>query len=115
MTARRGYPAVDRFRVAAALLVVCIHTAPLASFSAAADFALKTLARLAVPFFFTATGFFLLGELVRPGLRPRTLSPGKPRHAVPRTRRSFHFRGIVMVWNANRVKEVGESLSFPEW
>ena len=39
MTARRGYPAVDRFRVAAALLVVCIHTAPLASFSAAADFA----------------------------------------------------------------------------
>ena len=55
MTARRGYPAVDRFRVAAALLVVCIHTAPLASFSAAADFALKTLARLAVPFFFTAT------------------------------------------------------------
>lgn len=76
MTARRGYPAVDRFRVAAALLVVCIHTAPLASFSAAADFALKTLARLAVPFFFTATGFFLLGELVRPGLRPRTLSPG---------------------------------------
>ena len=46
---------------------------------------------------------------------PRTLSPGKPRHAVPRTRRSFHFRGIVMVWNANRVKEVGESLSFPEW
>ena len=32
MTARRGYPAVDRFRVAAALLVVCIHTAPLASF-----------------------------------------------------------------------------------
>ena len=76
MTARRGYPAVDRFRVAAAPLVVCIHTAPLASFSAAADFALKTLARLAVPFFFTATGFFLLGELVRPGLRSRTLSPG---------------------------------------
>ncbi len=67
---------MDRFRVAAALLVVCIHTAPLAFFSAAADFALKTLARLAVPFFFTATGFFLLGELVRPGLRPRTLSPG---------------------------------------
>lgn len=76
MTARRGYPAVDRFRAAAALLVVCIHTAPLASFSATADFALKTLARLAVPFFFTATGFFLLGELVRPGLRPRELSSG---------------------------------------
>ena len=38
--------------------------------------AFEALARLAVRFFFTATGFFLLGELVRPGLRPRTLSPG---------------------------------------
>ncbi len=75
MTARRGYPAVDRFRVAAALLVVCIHTAPLASFSAAADFALKTLARLAVPFFFTATGFFLLGELGAPACGPGRFRP----------------------------------------
>lgn len=75
MTARRGYPAVDRFRVAAALLVVCIHTAPLASFSAAADFALKRLARLAVPFFFTATGFFCWGSLCAPACGPGRFRP----------------------------------------
>ncbi len=69
MTARRGRPAVDRFRAAAALLVVCIHTAPLASVSPPADWALKTLARVAVPFFFTATGFFVLGDALIPGQR----------------------------------------------
>ena len=67
MTARRGYPAVDRFRVAAALLVVCIHTAPLASFSAAADFALKTLARL--------PDFFCWGSLCAPACGPGRFRP----------------------------------------
>lgn len=76
MTARRGYPGVDRFRVAAALLVVCIHTAPLAQLGDTADLALRTLARLAVPFFFTATGFFVLGDLMRPGPRPAGPSDG---------------------------------------
>ena len=75
MTARRGYPGVDRFRMAAALLVICIHTAPLASFSEPWDFALKTLARLAVPFFFVATGFFLFASRIAPGPRPAGLSP----------------------------------------
>lgn len=74
MTARRGYPAVDRFRVAAALLVVCIHTAPLASFSAAADFALKRLARLAVPFFH-GNRIFLLGSLCAPACGPGRFRP----------------------------------------
>lgn len=75
MSARREYPGVDRFRVAAALLVVCIHTAPLSSYSEGWDFALKTLARLAVPSFFTATGFFLFAGRVAPGPRPEGLSP----------------------------------------
>ncbi|MBD5101153.1 MAG: amino-acid racemase [Subdoligranulum sp.] len=61
--------------MAAALLVICIHTAPLASFSEPWDFALKTLARLAVPFFFAATGFFLFGGRIAPGPRPAGLSP----------------------------------------
>ena len=61
--------------MAAALLVICIHTAPLASFSEPWDFALKTLARLAVPFFFTATGFFLFAGRIAPGPRPARLSP----------------------------------------
>ena len=82
MTARRGYPGVDRFRMAAALLVVCIHTAPLASFSEPWDFALKTLARLAVPFFFAATGFFLSAGRIAPGPRPAGLSPAVRRFCV---------------------------------
>ena len=92
MTARRGgrpFPAgecggagIDRFRMAAALLVICIHTAPLASFSEPWDFALKTLARLAVPFFFTATGFFVFAGRIAPGPRPEGLSPAVRRFCV---------------------------------
>ena len=39
MTARRGYPAVDRIRVAAALVGVWLQTAPLAGFYGAGGFA----------------------------------------------------------------------------
>lgn len=53
-------PALDRFRLLAAVLVVCIHTSPLASYSAAADFWLtRVLARTAVPFFLMVSGYFL--------------------------------------------------------
>lgn len=51
----------DLFRIPAALLVVSIHTSPLASFGGEADFILtRIFARIAVPFFFMATGYFLL-------------------------------------------------------
>ena len=51
---------LDHFRVAAALLVAAIHTSPLASFWAEGDFWLtRVLARLAVPFFFMVSGYFL--------------------------------------------------------
>ena len=57
--ARRG-PALDRFRLAAAVLVVAIHTGPLASFAPGWDLWLtRGLARVAVPFFFMVTGYFL--------------------------------------------------------
>lgn len=82
MTARRGYPGIDRFRMAAALLVVCIHTAPLASFSEPWDLALKTLARLAVPFFFTATGFFVFAGRAAPGPRPAAPAPSVRRFCL---------------------------------
>lgn len=55
----KKYGALDRFRLAAALLVICIHTSPFASFSEDADFFLTRIAaRLAVPFFLMTTGFF---------------------------------------------------------
>ena len=52
---------LDYFKIAAAFLVVAIHTSPLASFSAEADFAFtRVAARIAVPFFFMVTGYFTL-------------------------------------------------------
>lgn len=52
---------IDLFRIPAALLVVSIHTSPLGSFGGEADFILtRILARIAVPYFFMATGYFLL-------------------------------------------------------
>lgn len=53
-------PVLDRFRLLAAVLVVCIHTGPLAVYSAAGDFWLcRVLARIAVPFFLMVSGYFL--------------------------------------------------------
>lgn len=58
---------MDLFRLVAALLVAAVHTAPLQSYSPLADFILTRIAaRVAVPFFLLATGFFLLSRL-RPG------------------------------------------------
>lgn len=54
------YGGLDYFRLAAAFLVVAIHTSPFASFSEEADFLFtRVIARTAVPFFFMVTGFFL--------------------------------------------------------
>lgn len=64
MKTQKYYGWLDRFRLAAALLVITIHTSPLASLSQDADFFLtRVLARVAVPFFFMATGQFTLGPL----------------------------------------------------
>ncbi len=61
----KKYGALDRFRLIAALLVVSVHTSPLAGVSPIADFVLtRAVARLAVPFFMTVTGFFVLPELL---------------------------------------------------
>lgn len=51
------------FRLIAAFLVITIHTSPLSSVNGTADFILTgVIARVAVPFFFMASGFFLLPE-----------------------------------------------------
>lgn len=59
MQKQKNYVWLDRFRLIAALLVIAIHTSPLASFSGEGDFFFtRVLARIAVPFFLMATGFF---------------------------------------------------------
>ena len=64
------YGGLDAFKVIAALLVVAIHTSPLTTYSPDGDFLLtRSLARVAVPFFFMVTGQFVLGKVLQ-GRRP---------------------------------------------
>lgn len=61
MTKTKSYSGIDYFRFIAALLIVAIHTSPLASLSETGDFILtRIIARAAVPFFFMTSGFFLI-------------------------------------------------------
>lgn len=63
MNRKEGYSGIDSFRLIAAFLVVAIHTSPLASFQATGDFILtRIFARVAVPFFFVTSGFFLISR-----------------------------------------------------
>ena len=65
MRTKTNYGGLDNFRLAAALLVVAIHTSPLTSLSADADFFLtRILARVAVPFFLMVTGQFVVGRFL---------------------------------------------------
>ena len=62
-TGRREYAGIDYFRLISAFLVVAIHTSPLTSFSLTADFILtRVVARVAVPFFFMVSSFFLFSK-----------------------------------------------------
>lgn len=55
------YAGIDRFRMAAAFMIVAIHTGPLMIVSEKADFVVTyCLFRVGVPFFFMVTGFFVL-------------------------------------------------------
>lgn len=59
MTNRNDLGAFDIFRLAAAVMVIAIHTSPLWSVNETANFFLREIAaRIAVPFFFAATGYF---------------------------------------------------------
>ncbi|GMQ63407.1 hypothetical protein AN2V17_26400 [Vallitalea sp. AN17-2] len=57
---RKEYAGIDYFRIIAAVLVVAIHTSPLLMINETANFVLtRVIARVAVPFFFMTSGFFL--------------------------------------------------------
>lgn len=63
MIKNKNYTGIDYFRFIAALLIVAIHTSPLASFSETGDFILtRIVARIAVPFFLMTSGFFLVSR-----------------------------------------------------
>lgn len=63
MTKYTSYSGIDYFRFIAALLIIAIHTSPLASFNEMSNFMFtRIIARVAVPFFFVASGFFLISR-----------------------------------------------------
>ena len=63
MAEKKSYAGIDCFRFIAALLIVAIHTSPLASFTETGDFILtRIIARVAVPFFLMTSGFFLISR-----------------------------------------------------
>ncbi|GMQ60005.1 serine racemase VanT catalytic subunit [Vallitalea sediminicola] len=60
---RREYAGIDYFRIIAAVLIVAIHTSPLLMINETANFILtRSIARVAVPFFFMTSGFFLFSN-----------------------------------------------------
>ena len=65
----RSNTRLDRFRVVCAVLVIAIHTSPLETLSPDADWLFtRVVARIAVPFFFMATGYFSREKLECGGL-----------------------------------------------
>lgn len=63
MNQKETYSGIDCFRFWAALLIIAIHTSPLAMFGSMGDFILtRVAARVAVPFFFMTSGFFLISH-----------------------------------------------------
>lgn len=63
MNKPKEYGGLDYFRIIAAAMVVAIHTSPLSIISERADFILcRILCRVAVPFFFMVSGYFLYAE-----------------------------------------------------
>lgn len=66
MNKNKTYTGIDIFRMIAALLVIAIHTSPLSSINETADFILtRFFARIAVPFFFVTSGYFLITRYSR--------------------------------------------------
>lgn len=63
MNKAKTYGGLDYFRIIAALLIVAIHTSPLSMFSETTDFIFtRIICRVAVPFFFMVSGFFLYSD-----------------------------------------------------
>ena len=60
---KKCYPFIDIMRIIASLLVIAIHTDPLTSFNPQLNFLItRVFGRLAVPFFFMTTAYFLFNQ-----------------------------------------------------
>lgn len=63
MSERKNFWGIDTFRIAAAVMVIAIHTYPFADVSKTLDFVIThVMCRVAVPFFFMTSGYFLISH-----------------------------------------------------
>lgn len=63
---------IDQFRLAAAVMVVAIHTFPFSSLNEQLDQVITlTIFRVAVPFFFLVTGYYILGPYAERSTYPK--------------------------------------------
>lgn len=88
---------LDWFRIAAAFLVTAIHISPLEDISAQGDLVLtRILARVAVPFFFMVTGYFVLDKE----------KPGRVRRAIVKNLKWYLLAVVIYLpinWYAGRL------------
>ncbi|WP_182914432.1 acyltransferase [Paenibacillus sp. 1011MAR3C5] len=72
--ANRRYGGIDLVKLAASFLVIAIHTGPLLTYDEYADFLITGIVgRLAVPFFFMASGYLLFRKLTGKGREDRSM------------------------------------------
>lgn len=69
----QSYNAVDLMKVIAAIMVVNLHIGMLNTYSMEIDYYLKAICRIAVPFFFMTSGFFLYRKINRNPNQERNL------------------------------------------
>ncbi|MBQ4040041.1 MAG: serine racemase VanT catalytic subunit [Oscillospiraceae bacterium] len=63
MSDRKDLGRIDIFRIAAAIMVIAVHTYPFADVSRTLDFVFThVICRVAVPFFFMTSGYFLISH-----------------------------------------------------
>lgn len=94
---KRNYAGFDIAKLLCALLIIIIHTQPLALYSNIADFYLTdVLAGIAVPLFFAMSGFLLFGKL--------EFEDGKikrcPENRARLLRYIKHIGTLYLVWSA---------------
>ena len=72
MALRKNFAGIDYFRFTAAFMVIAIHVAPFSSWNETLDFLVTyCLARVAVPFFFMVTGYFVLAPYLSSNFRKK--------------------------------------------
>lgn len=96
----KQFPAIDVTKLFCAILVVVIHTGPLSSINKYLDYGLvQCIARIAVPFFFVASGYFCF--------RKTQLENFELKTSLSYVKRIFF---LYIIWSAIYLPQVGYNI-----